>query len=57
MQKCFVKKGSKAFKPRLLFLSTLPPAFQKDSFLLTESKIDNLEDFFMQLLVAECSEN
>ena len=41
-----IKQGSHALKPRLNFLSTLSPAFQKDNFLPTEFKIHELEDCF-----------
>ena len=46
-----------ALKPRLNFLSPLTPALQKDNFLSNEFKILQLEECFMQLLVAEDLEN
>ena len=41
------------FKPRLNFLRNLPPAFQKDNFLLRVYNIYRIEYCSMQLLVAE----
>ena len=53
----YTNQGSHSLKPRLNFLSTLPPTFQKDNFFPAEFKILELEDCFMQLLVAEWFEN
>ena len=46
-----------ALKPRLNFLSTLPPAFHKDNFLPIKFMVPQLDDCFMQLLMAEFLEN
>ena len=51
------KKDTQALKPRLNSLNSLPSVFQKANFLPIEFKIHALEDYFMQLLVAECLEN
>ena len=50
-------QGSHALNPRFDFISTLPLAFQEDIFLLIEFKIIEVEDCFMQLLVAESLKN
>ena len=51
-----VNHASHALKPRINFLSTLAPAFQKDNLLPFEFTIHELEDCVMQLLVAVCLE-
>ena len=45
------------FEPFSNFLSTLPQVIKKNYFLGSELMILELEDHFMQLLVAECLES